>query len=411
MIRAYAKFPVSSPKPRVLTFVSYYLPGFKAGGPPRSIRNLVRALNGDIEFSIVTRDRDLGDRESYQILRDAWIAYEHSRVNYRSPAARRLLTVARLLRDTPHDVLYLNSVFDVAFTAQPLLARRLGLAPARPLVIAPRGEFAPGAIAFKPALKASYILTAKIFGLFDDALWMASSPHEAEDIQRVLGISSERVIIASDIAGVPASENQGPPPRKSGDPLRIVFLARISPMKNLDYALKLLRDIDVPVNLDVFGPCSDEGYLRVCRRLAQDSPGHVSISFAGEVEPERVHDTLSRYDLMLLPTRGENFGHVILEALQVGTPVLTSDRTRWRSTVEGACLAVPLENPEEFRMVIRERATASGQEQARLRMAARLNAARFSDDPELVAANLSLFLRAAGRVKPLDAVVNCPDAG
>ena len=35
-------------------------------------------------------------------------------------------------------------------------------------------------------------------------------------------------------------------------------------------------------------------------------------------------------DLFFLPTRGENFGHVIAEALSVGTPVLISDQTPWR---------------------------------------------------------------------------------
>ena len=34
-------------------------------------------------------------------------------------------------------------------------------------------------------------------------------------------------------------------------------------------------------------------------------------------------------DIFLFPTRGENFGHVVAEALSVGCPVLTTPTTIW----------------------------------------------------------------------------------
>lgn len=387
-----------SPKLAMLTFLSYYLPGFKAGGPPRSVKNLARALDKDLHFSIATRDRDLGDAGPYpDIARDAWLNTEHGHVNYCSPTTQSLLSAARLMRDTPHDVLFLNSMFDVSFTMYPLLARRFGLAPVRPLVIAPRGEFAPGALALKPALKAAYIASAKALGLFDGVLWMASSEHERQDIERAVRVAPGRIVIASDLASAPSSEQSDPPGRRQGDPLRIVFLARISPMKNLDYAIDLLRDIEVPVAFDVYGPCTDPAYLEACRGRATDLPQHVCVTFGGELEPEQVHATLSCYDLILLPTRGESFGHVIFEAMQAGTPVLISNRTPWRTTGDGACVALCLEQPGQFQRIIKDRAMASVQEQAQFRRAARAHAARFRGDPGHASANRALFLRAAGR--------------
>ena len=382
--------------PQVLTFVSYYLPGYKAGGPLRSISNLVEALKEDLTFSIVTRDRDLGDSAPYtDILADAWLDTPHGRVNYRSPAAQRLRPLARLMRETPHDVLYLNSIFDIRFAAQPLLARRLGLAPSTPVVIAPRGELAAGALALKGKRKAAYLKVASSLGLFDHVLWMASSPREAQDIERSLGVASEHIAIASDLGGVGGSDAPLSSSSLKRDSLQLVFLARISPMKNLDYALELLREVDVPVAFDVFGPCSDAAYLDLCRSLSTTMPDHVKVRFLGEVRPEEVGQTLASYDLMLLPSRGENFGHVILESLQAGTPVLISDRTPWSSTPDEACLAIPLERPEEFRQVIRQRAMIRSSDRARLRKAARLHGTRFGSDPGHLAANRDLFLRAA----------------
>jgi glycosyltransferase involved in cell wall biosynthesis len=40
------------------------------------------------------------------------------------------------------------------------------------------------------------------------------------------------------------------------------------------------------------------------------------------------------YDLFFLPTRGENYGHVILESFLAGTPALIADTTPWRNLEE-----------------------------------------------------------------------------
>jgi hypothetical protein len=51
---------------RLLIFSDYYLPGFKAGGPIRSISNLCDSLKDEYEVYVVTRDRDLGSNEVYK---------------------------------------------------------------------------------------------------------------------------------------------------------------------------------------------------------------------------------------------------------------------------------------------------------------------------------------------------------
>src|SRR4051812_11201747 len=47
-------------KPCILTFSRFYLPGFRAGGPIRSISRLVECLGDEFQFRIVTADRDAG---------------------------------------------------------------------------------------------------------------------------------------------------------------------------------------------------------------------------------------------------------------------------------------------------------------------------------------------------------------
>src|SRR5690349_18376813 len=90
---------MSSGKPVVLAFARYYLPGYKAGGPIRSIANLVDHLNGDIEFRIIASDRDAFDALPYSgVKADAWNPIDGALVYYVSPAKRTLRELLRLIR-------------------------------------------------------------------------------------------------------------------------------------------------------------------------------------------------------------------------------------------------------------------------------------------------------------------------
>ena len=53
-------------RPKILCFVSHYLPGYKSGGPVKSIHNLTEHLTKTFEFLIVTSDRDLNDTQPYK---------------------------------------------------------------------------------------------------------------------------------------------------------------------------------------------------------------------------------------------------------------------------------------------------------------------------------------------------------
>ncbi len=59
--------------------------------------------------------------------------------------------------------------------------------------------------------------------------------------------------------------------------------------------------------------------------------------------------TLAQHDVLFLPTRSENFGHVIHEALSVGVPVLISDQTPWSDLeANGAGWNIALDASSEF---------------------------------------------------------------
>lgn len=320
---------------KVLTFISFYLPGFKAGGPVKTVANMVDHLSDDFEFWIVTSDRDFGDLFAYEGTPvEQWTPVGKAMVYYCPPERKTLMNLARLINRTPYDVLYLNSFFDPIFTVKPLLVRYFRKRPHRPVVLAVRGEFSKGALSLKRLKKKAYILLARLLGLYKGVMFQASSAYESQDIKSALQVPYEDVLIALDLPEKASAKtvvvNEVEPLKKGGGALRVVFLSRISPMKNLDYALSVLKNVTLPIELDIFGPKEDEGYWLKCLSMMAALPSNVRARYCGSVHPSDVVNVISEYDLFFLPSRGENYGHVIVEALSSGVPVLTSDQTPWR---------------------------------------------------------------------------------
>ncbi|HLX37575.1 MAG TPA: hypothetical protein VKR29_07215, partial [Candidatus Binataceae bacterium] len=171
-------------KPVVLTTVPYYLPGFKGGGKLVTARNLVAGLRDRFRFKVMTADRDLGDARRYPgIEANRWTKSGVGEIFYAGTRPDSVNTIRRQLCESEHDVLHLNSVFSPRFAVAPLMLRRFGSIPRKPMIIAPRGEFAPGALAIKSPRKNIFLALARKLGWLDGVTWQASSEDEARDIR------------------------------------------------------------------------------------------------------------------------------------------------------------------------------------------------------------------------------------
>lgn len=382
-------------KPKILTFVGFYLPGYKAGGPLRTIANMVEQLSDEFEFWIVTRDRDLLDVVPYPTVPfNQWCKVGNAQVYYCTAEIISLTGFARIICDTPHDVLYLNSFFDPSFTLKPLLARYLGKLPLRPLVLAPRGEFSVGALKLKEKKKYLFIFTARFFGLYKGITWQASSGHESEDIIRVFKINPELIRISPNLPALIGCQGSEVKIIGAVDSscLRVVFLSRISPKKNLDYALKVLACVKSKVQFDIYGPVEDTGYWKACQVLADETPENIRVTYGGSIPSSEVANVFSGYDLFFFPTHGENYGHVIAESLTVGTPVLISDQTPWRDLVDDRLgWDVSLKKMETFTEIIEFCSHMTQEEKNELRNHIKNQIVERLTKPEVLEANRQLF--------------------
>ena len=386
-------------KPTVLALVRFYLPGYKSGGPVRTLANMVDRLGEQFRFRIITTDRDMSDGAPYAgVMVDEWNRVGDAKVFYASPAALTFRRLSKLIADTPHEVLYLNSFFHRVFATQPLVGRRLGLLRRAPVVLAPRGEFSAEALKLKRWKKALYMKVAAPLGLYRDLVWQASSDLEAEHIQRRLGSVAKHVVVAPNVTRGIFGVSRPAPARRQGGVLRLIFLSRIAPMKNLDYALQVLGKVHVPVKFNIYGPVEDARYWHRCQRLMDELPGHVDVEYEGDVRPADVGDVLQAHDLFFLPTRGENYGHVIAEALAAGTPVLISDATAWRGLEKaGVGWDLPLDDQDRFARCIEYCARLEADKLAVWRDRVWAYGAARMRDPRAGEANRRLFEQAIAR--------------
>ena len=309
---------------RVLAFTGAFLPGFKAGGPIKSMVQILENLPASVKVTLATSDRDLGESAPYDGLSGRVVQrgrHDVYYMNVRNP--RHWMALLRWARRNPIDLVYLNSLWSPLFTVMPVVALRLGLLESRAVLLAPRGELSPGALGIKASKKKAFLLAWAPLLRGIDPMWQASTEMEEREIHRIFPWARTIVQINS----------PGDVPRKdilpSGQCARFVFISRISEKKNLQLGLSALQLVKSEVDFDIYGPLEDADYWTICQRLINELPDNVRATYQGILRPDQVQETFARYDGFIFPTLGENFGHVIAESLSAGCPVICSQHTPW----------------------------------------------------------------------------------
>lgn len=315
----------------VRVLAPYFPPAVAGGGPIRTLDALTRAAPSRMHVEVLTRDRDLQARVRLDVPRSP-VRDAHRTVHFLDTGGPTgTLRLARAIRRGPRpDLTYANSVFDPLFGILPSLLERCATPRGGRLLVAPRGEFDPGALALQQAKKHRYLTLARHAGLFRRTVWHASTELEAANIRAVVGDDAV-VVVRENETMLPAVARRSPV-RVAGR-LELVTVGRISPKKRTHLLLEALAEVSVPVRLVVVGPVDDQAYGRKCEALARALPGHVRAEFRGTRTHDEVLASIEDAHAMVTATAGENFGHTIVEAMSVGRPVLLPDTTPWSGRV------------------------------------------------------------------------------
>lgn len=337
-------------KKKVLILNGQYLPGYKGGGPIQSCVNMVENLYDKFDFYVLCADRDYRSETPYDGVKiDEWNQVRAAKVFYMSPEMQSFKGFEKILNETEYDVLYLNGFFSPVFTIKPLLIRRFGKLKNNKIILTPRGDFT-GGCENKKIKKYTYIYLMKLFGVYNNLLWHATSEIEEKDIK----IKFPKAKIFT-VPNLPAKfEPKSPIVKKNKGELRLVFVSRIFPKKNIKFALEILKKINTGnILFDIYGPMEDRNYWAECKKIINGMPDNVKVNYCGEVEHSEIPHIFEQYHAFFFPTLGENYGHVIVEAMMNNCLcILSRGVTPWDDYNNNGGFVEYLDNPDNFKNII-----------------------------------------------------------
>ncbi|NUH86360.1 hypothetical protein HUN92_22235 [Bacillus firmus] len=244
---------------RLLICTGGYLPGKNYGGPVVSISNFVELLGSEFEIFIVTKNHDLNTNEPYENIKSGWNQIGKARVLYLKDSEINTVNLNYIVNNINPDLIYQNSFFASKFVL-PLL--RIAKKQNRKLLIAPRGEFFYNALKQKAYKKYLYMLFVRLFLIRKNIFIHATIEEEVKLIRRVLCFPIKKIFRLENIPTLP-SKLYKKGLKKEGS-LKLIYLARIHPTKNLIFALECLKKIKGDVTLDIFGNIENLQYWEKC---------------------------------------------------------------------------------------------------------------------------------------------------
>lgn len=325
----------------VLAYDHFY-PDFSAGGPVSSLGNLAQLLKDEIPLRILTSSYHYKKAQTIAgITLNQWTSWRELPVWYATNLWSVITTLLRFKKGN-RTILYLNGIFSIRYFLLPLMFSAWR---GYRVIVSPRGMLQEGALQSGKLKKQTYLSAVKFTQLLKHVVWHATDKQESDDIKIRIGAAS-KIFVISNVPIRPLARVKQI--SKSPGELHLVYYSLISEKKNLNFFLQLLEHPSLSsVKLDIIGPVKDDAYWRNCCRTINQMRNPGRINYRGEFAPDKSLELLQEYHGLVLPTRGENFGHAIVEMLAVSRPVLISDKTPWNSLslYEGG-IAVPLRNEE-----------------------------------------------------------------
>lgn len=107
---------------------------------------------------------------------------------------------------------------------------------------------------------------------------------------------------------------------------KFVFISRVIPEKGINEIIKTADQLPNDYIIDIYGPIDDRHYEE---NLFDDK----RVTYKGLLSPKEVLNTLTSYDVLMLPSyfEGEGYPGIIIESLALGIPVIT---TNWKALPE-----------------------------------------------------------------------------
>jgi glycosyltransferase involved in cell wall biosynthesis len=285
---------------------------------------------------------DINSDKEYNVTSDKWTKYDGINIFYFSERNFTIKNFLNVVHQLNPDVIYINSFWSYKFSILPLLLSKFQLIKS-PIVLSPRGMLESGAMGIKSFKKKLFLFISKIIGLHKSLIFHATSDNEKKSIEYFY--PSSKIFQIPNLSYIQSIESFID---KKENHLKLFFLSRVSPVKNLDFAINVLKEVSnqkyIFIEYDIYGNNEDKEYFKLCKELIKSLPENIKVTYKGTLSFNEISATIQNYHFLFLPTKNENFGHAIVETLFCGRPVIISNCTPWNEVNDYNCgYALPLD--------------------------------------------------------------------
>ena len=297
--------------------------GAKSGGTSTCTYDLIKAMHNlgcDVDLMTLRAEDLLGNGERWikALPDDAISSYGYSR------------NMNRILYDSNYDVYHTNGMWMHCNHETCLVARKKG----KPYIITPHGMLYPQALA-RSAWKKKLLLA--IGGVAKD-LKYAACIHATCRIEmehyRALGYNTPIAVIPNPVTIPDYISNA----TIQGERKSIGYLGRLHPYKRPDALIKAwarLKDETAGFELILMGKGTD-AYERYLQSLVNELQLK-NVLFSGMVTGKEKFRLLASMRALCVPSKTENFGMTVAEALTAQTPVICTNTAPWEELNTHCC--------------------------------------------------------------------------
>ncbi|MDQ6608215.1 MAG: hypothetical protein M3Y85_00115, partial [Bacteroidota bacterium] len=163
---------------KVLVFIDWFAPAYKAGGPIQSIINLVNQPLEGLEYKIICSNRDLDKHQLTSVPFDKWVRFNKQTEVWYNSNNKKIIEILKLsLRWSP-DIFFINGIYSFYYNFLPLIYGG-GIKK----IVSVRGMLHSGALSQKRFKKRAYIVIWKFLGLHHTSTFHATTPEEKNFVQ------------------------------------------------------------------------------------------------------------------------------------------------------------------------------------------------------------------------------------
>ncbi|GAB3927741.1 XrtY-associated glycosyltransferase XYAG1 [Mucilaginibacter myungsuensis] len=304
---------------RILQINASYKPAYIYGGPTMSVSKLAEQLvNAGCDVKVFTTtangDNELDVTPNEVIIVDSVPVTYFSRILKGHIHFSPKLLAAVWRNCWQYDVVHIHAWWNTVSVLSCFIAMARGVK----VVVSPRGTLSAYSFAHKNSFLKQAIHNLIGRPLLNRTHIHTTSTYEETKLTRVIE-PVKYFVLPNFVALSDANSNAA---FVQSDKLKLVFFSRIDDKKGLDVLFKALALVKRPYALTIAGG-GDPIFIDTLKKQAQNLNILAHINWIG-VQNENKFDMLAGHDIMILPSRDENFGNVVIESLSVGTAVIVS---------------------------------------------------------------------------------------